>query len=154
MNVILIRMDTMAHMMKRMLVPAVGLAFWWPFLRNSVTGFVFATDFAGPAEDRLAFCAFMASAVLMSTAGAVALWKTSRPLARLYCSKDVLPIIVLVACMATSVANLTVVCTSGAPHAVALCVCIALMAVSYVTLPVAWGMLLLRIVPSVRACLP
>lgn len=131
------------------LIAALGLAFWWPFLRNSVTGFVLTVPVPDVLGRQSVFCVFMAVAVLASVVGArrgrrrgvSPVWGALPPAA------------VVALCAATSTASLTAVCATGTARLVVQIAGALLMAVAYVALPLVWGGYIGQRVRGVRSVL-
>lgn len=108
----------------------VGLAFWWPLMRNSVTGFVFtvaADDLAG-FSSRDALCLFAAVVLAIAGVGGLA---ARRPGLR-----RVAPWFVPLLGVLSSVAN---GCAMAMPEAGSLAASAALLAAVFVGFSAAWG---------------
>lgn len=111
----------------------LGMAFWWPMLRNSIVGFVFSPTAIGEAQSQFELWLFLgASAVLALLLAFVP--KASRMTSSTWA--------VLAPCLAASALNLTLSALPEAPHEALLAADAIALACSYVVLPVAWASLL------------
>ncbi len=119
----------------------VGMAFWWPMLRNSVTGFVFGTCASTAAQSQGALGLFMAVALAAAIAAAAgsSRWPgLGRP------ARWTAPALVGL-CALSSLANAVAVV---APGSVVLGAGSVLLGLAYVGLSLAWGGWLVGWVPS------
>lgn len=134
------------------LIAMIGLAFWWPFLRNSITGFVLTVPSSDALLRQSVFCVFMVVAAISCVIGS------------LLCSQRVghqlvprfsglFPAAVVAVGIGTSVSSLLAVALEGDAHFVAQLVCAVIMAGAYVLLPVAWGSYIYERMRDVRGVL-
>lgn len=111
-----------------------GLAFWWPLMRNSVTGFVFsaAAGSAGVASQR-ALCLFAAVVLAASLLGALGASRTERPRVASWA----VPLLGLLSSAANG-------CALAVPGTAPLVASAVLLALVFVGFSAAWGVWLVR----------
>lgn len=121
----------------------LGMAFWWPMLRNSIVGFVFSPTTIGEAQSQFELWLFLgASAVLALLLAFVPKKWPQRGLTPLG------PWTVLAPCLVASALSLTLSALPEAPHEALLAMEAIALACSYVVLPVAWASLLSAQLPG------
>lgn len=111
----------------------VGMAFWWPMLRNSIVGFVFSSSNIGESQSQSDLMIFIAASA------ALALVLVFMPrLAKYTIHRGAL----LTSCLGASLLTLIVFCDQNA-HPILLVFDALILAYAYVALPLAWGSVLI-----------
>lgn len=122
---------------KTIVFATLGMAFWWPMLRNSVVGFIFSPSTVGEIQSQIELWVFIATAVVLSLGFAFASAKGAKR--RL--TSNAFP---MASCFAASTLSLVVFLFSGTPHIGILIADSIALACAYVVLPFAWGSILIR----------
>lgn len=120
-------------------IATLGMAFWWPMLRNSIVGFVFSPTVVGEAQSRSELWLFLGA----STALALIL-ALSPKASRIKLNGWT----VLVPCLAASLLNLATYVAPHAPQELVLALDALVLACSYVALPLAWASIMSRYFPG------
>lgn len=110
----------------------VGMAFWWPMLRNSIVGFLLAPDLVGEDWGRFALGVFLCLVVVFVAIGLGAGRHGSR----------LSSLVVFAPCLAASVSGLFLVSGLAEVRVAAMAVALTL-ACSYTVLPLAWAVLVI-----------
>lgn len=111
----------------------LGMAFWWPMLRNSIVGFVFSPTAIGETQSQFELWLFLGVSAALAALLAL-LPQASRMASNAWT--------VLAPCLAASALNLTLSALPETPHEALLAADAIALACSYVVLPAAWASLL------------
>lgn len=110
----------------------VGMAFWWPMLRNSIVGFLLSPDLVGESWGRFALGVFLCSVAVFVAVGLGAHRRGGR----------LSSLAVMAPCLAASVSGLLLVADPADAQVAAIAVALTL-ACAYTVLPLAWAMLVI-----------
>ena len=114
-------------------IATLGMAFWWPMLRNSIVGFVFSPTMVGEAQSQFDLWLFLGASVVFAVVAAL----PKAPSVATHAAT------VLASCSAASLLSLAVLITPEEPHSLLLAFDALALACTYVVLPLAWASVLI-----------